>query len=122
VSEDSAVAGLDQRALQTLQDTVGDPAFVGELVGDFLGGAPAQISALRGAVEHGDAGELRRVAHTMKGNAATFGASSLADACRDLEHAADGEPEPWPGLLAAVEVELERAKPALEVVAGAGAS
>jgi HPt (histidine-containing phosphotransfer) domain-containing protein len=122
VSDDSAVAGLDQRALQSLQETVGDRAFVGELVGDFLGGASAQVAALHGAVEHGDAGELRRVAHTMKGNAATFGASSLADACRDLEHAADGEPEPWPGLVAAVEAELERAKPALEAVVGDSAS
>jgi HPt (histidine-containing phosphotransfer) domain-containing protein len=95
VSEDSAVAGLDQRALQTLQDTVGDPAFVGELVGDFLGGAPAQISALRGAVEHGDAGELRRVAHTMKGNAATFGARSPTRAVTSSMRRT-GSPSPGP--------------------------
>jgi HPt (histidine-containing phosphotransfer) domain-containing protein len=36
-------------------------------------------------VERGDADGLRRAAHTLKSNAATFGAAALAELCQELE-------------------------------------
>ena len=78
---------LDRAALDRLQESVGEE-FVGELVGTFLGDAPTQLATLRSALEQGDAEEARRAAHTLKSNAATFGAVDLSELCRRLEEQA----------------------------------
>jgi HPt (histidine-containing phosphotransfer) domain-containing protein len=86
-ADTAATRALDT-ALAQLEETVGDREFVAELIGDFLAELPAQLLVLREASSQGDAEELHRVAHTLKSNAATFGAEGLADACRALEQAA----------------------------------
>ena len=103
----AAMPALDA-ALARLEETVGDREFVAELIGDFLDGLPAQLSAMR------DAEELHRVAHTLKSNAATFGAEGLAEVCRELEQAARA-PDPVDAreLIARVEAEAARAESAL---------
>jgi HPt (histidine-containing phosphotransfer) domain-containing protein len=78
---------LDAAALERLRDSVGDE-FVGELVGTFLDDAPVQLTALRNALEAGDAEAARRAAHTLKSNGATFGASRFSETCRTLEEMA----------------------------------
>ena len=72
-------------ALAQLEETVGDREFVAELIHDFLAELPAQLAELRAASSEGDAERLHRIAHTLKSNAATFGAERLANACRELE-------------------------------------
>jgi histidine phosphotransfer protein HptB len=97
-------------------------AFVRELIDAFLEDAPTQVAALRSALERADAAEARRAAHTLKSNAATFGASSLADVSRELEAAAArGELDGAAGLLERAELEWERARGALERVGPGGA-
>ena len=111
---DAAAMSALSAALAQLEETVGDREFVAELIGDFLDGLPAQLAALREASSEGDAEELHRVAHTLKSNAATFGAEGLAEACRELEQAARGsEPAEARELVARVEAETARAEPAL---------
>jgi HPt (histidine-containing phosphotransfer) domain-containing protein len=111
---DAAAMPALAAALAQLEETVGDREFVAELIGDFLDGLPAQLAALRAAASSGDAGALHRVAHTLKSNAATFGAEGLAEACRELEHAARTADRADAGdLLARVEAEAGRAAPAL---------
>jgi HPt (histidine-containing phosphotransfer) domain-containing protein len=111
---DAAAMPALAAALAQLEETVGDREFVAELIGDFLDGLPAQLVALREGSSQGDAEELHRVAHTLKSNAATFGAEGLAEACRELEHAARGaEPAETRELVARVEAEVARAEPAL---------
>jgi PAS domain S-box-containing protein len=78
-------SGLDTSALERLADTLGDDAALDELIDTFLAEAPKLVTTLREAVERGDAAELRRAAHTLKSNAATFGAPALANDCRILE-------------------------------------
>jgi HPt (histidine-containing phosphotransfer) domain-containing protein len=109
----AAMPALDA-ALVQLEETVGDREFVAELIGDFLDGLPAQLGAMREASSNGDAEELHRVAHTLKSNAATFGAEALAEACRQLEQAARAaEPADARELVARVEAEVARSAPAL---------
>jgi HPt (histidine-containing phosphotransfer) domain-containing protein len=109
----AAMPALDA-ALAQLEETVGDREFVAELIGDYLDGLPAQLAALREASARGDAEELHRGAHTLKSNAATFGAEGLADACRELEQSArTADPAGTRELLARVEAEAGRAAPAL---------
>ena len=111
---DAAAMPALAAALAQLEETVGDREFVAELIGDFLDGLPAQLAALREASSNGDEEHLHRVAHTLKSNAATFGAAGLAEACRELEQAARGaEPPETRELVARVEAEAARAEPAL---------
>jgi HPt (histidine-containing phosphotransfer) domain-containing protein len=84
------------------------------LIDTFLA-APNLVSTVRRAVADGDAADLRRAAHTLKSNAATFGADTLAELCRKLEDMAEsrtlaGAQE----LVARVEAEYEQLVSALE--------
>ena len=94
--QDPPDGGLDQDALATLAALIGDddPAFLAELLDDFLAGTPGQLDALGAALDGGDLETARRVAHTLKSTAATFGATELSEACRRVEAAArDGDLE-----------------------------
>jgi len=96
-------------------------AFVRELIDTFLEEAPEQLATLRKAVEQAEANEARLAAHTLKSNAATFGANSLADVCRELEAAgAGGELDGAGALVERAELEWEQARQALDRVGPGG--
>ena len=84
-----APASIVPETLERLADSFGGGAegweFVRELIETFLEDAPQQLTALRNAVDQGDAEEARRAAHTLKSNAATFGATELSELCAELE-------------------------------------
>jgi CheY-like chemotaxis protein len=75
------LAQLD--ALRSLDD--GDGTFLSGLVQSFLTSATGALATMARAVEAGDAAALSGEAHRFKGEAATLGATVLADLCRDLE-------------------------------------
>ena len=80
---------IDGAALVRLAEgTGGDAAFVTELIEQFLGDAPALVETARAGLAGGNADEVRRAAHTLKSNAATFGATALAEGAAALEDAA----------------------------------
>ena len=106
---DAAATQPIDAALARLEASVGDPEFVAELIGDFLAGLPGQLAALRSA----DAEEMYRIAHTLKSNAATFGADALGVACRVLEAAAADGAAGAHELIERVELEAARVTPAL---------
>lgn len=115
---------VDGTALDALAASLGGGddgwGIVRELIDAFLEDAPAQLAALHGAIEQGDASEAQRAAHTLKSNAATFGAQALAEHCRGLEAMArQGSLEGAGALLGAVGAEWGRARDALD---GAGPS
>jgi CheY-like chemotaxis protein len=76
---------LDTAALEALEAATGDPAFVAELVETFRRDAPKLLDTMRSSAVDGNGETLRRAAHTLKSNARTFGASSLAELCEELE-------------------------------------
>jgi CheY-like chemotaxis protein/HPt (histidine-containing phosphotransfer) domain-containing protein len=121
-----AFPALDPTVLARLTESMGgDEAFVAELVDRFVADSPGLVAAARRGLESGDAPEVRRAAHTLKSNAATFGAYGLADHSRTLEEAAKaGALERAPAQLEAIEAELGRVHAALlgasEYVAGHG--
>ena len=84
---------LDPRTLNELRESVGsDAAFLGELIDEYLADAPRQLQALRESAAAGDREAARRAAHSLKGNAQTFGARSLAALCQEAEASAvDGD-------------------------------
>ena len=79
-------AGRGRRGPRRLAESMGgDDAFVAELIEQFVTDSPRSWSAARHGLEAGDADEVRRAAHTLKSNAATFGANELADRSSRLE-------------------------------------
>ena len=62
--------------------------YLAEVIDAFVADAPALLAALRRSLEEKDADELRRAAHTLKSNGATFGAEQFSELCRQLEQRA----------------------------------
>ena len=86
-SDTVAPLRLDEAALGRLRE-LGGEEFLVELIDTFLAGADGHVASLRRSIDHGDADELRRVAHTLKSSAATFGAGELEEHARELEERA----------------------------------
>lgn len=59
--------------------------FINELIDTFLDDAPKMTLELKSALSANDADSFRRAAHSLKSNAATFGASQLAEMSKELE-------------------------------------
>jgi len=71
-------------ALDELKQMSG-PEFINELIDTFLDDAPGMLEEMNTAFAAGDTATFRRAAHSMKSNAATFGAGQLADLAKELE-------------------------------------
>jgi CheY-like chemotaxis protein len=105
---------IERATIERLQQTLGGVS-TRELIGTFLIEAPKLLATIRAAVERDDPESLRRAAHTLKSNAATFGAAQLSELARRIERLAEeasttGASE----LVAEAEREHERARPVLE--------
>ncbi|HEX6654005.1 MAG TPA: GAF domain-containing protein [Thermoleophilaceae bacterium] len=85
--------GLESGALDRLMEVGGgDADFVRGLMETFAEEAPAALADMRTGLESEDAEAVRRAAHTLKSNAATFGATELARRCAELQkHAETGD-------------------------------
>ena len=91
------------------------PAFLVELVDVFLKDSPELIEEMRSGLAAGDAERVRRAAHSLKSNSASFGADRLAAVSREIEMAAkSGSLEGTGSKLSGVEEEYARLTPVLE--------
>ena len=110
---------LDERALANLRQLGGDE-FLGELIDTFLTDAATIVASLHSSIEEDDAEGLRRAAHTLKSNGATFGAASFEELARELENRARaGELDGTAVLAEELDAELGRLRAALERLRGA---
>jgi HPt (histidine-containing phosphotransfer) domain-containing protein len=75
---------IDINIFNSLKESTGAD-FIGELIDTFLEDALLQIQYMKDTLEKKDAEAFRRAAHTIKSNAATFGATELANLARELE-------------------------------------
>jgi len=75
---------IDKKTFEALKQMSGAD-FIDELIDTFLEDGPQQIDALKAALGSNDAGSFRRAAHSLKSNAATFGAQELAALAKELE-------------------------------------
>ena len=78
---------IDRTIFNTLKESVGDD-FIGELVQTFLEEAPLMLDDIQSAAAAKEVDNLRRATHSLKTNAATFGAISLAELAKELEYMA----------------------------------
>ncbi len=79
------VTVLDPSALARLRAIAPNAEALARLVASFLDNGAVLIAKLAEAAGAGDAEALRRHAHTLKSNAASFGATALAEHCAALE-------------------------------------
>jgi len=75
---------LDPSAIAELKEATGDE-FTAELVMTFLDEAPGMLDELKSAAARTDAEGYRRAAHSIKSNAATFGAREVEALARSIE-------------------------------------
>ncbi len=75
---------IDLNTFTNLKETVGAD-FIGEMIDTFLEDALTQIGQMKSVLAAQDVDLFRRAAHSLKSNAATFGATELAGLARELE-------------------------------------
>jgi HPt (histidine-containing phosphotransfer) domain-containing protein len=75
---------IDRQTFEELKQMSGAD-FINELIDAFLDDAPKLVGELKSALNAKDADAFRRAAHSLKSNAATFGASGLSALARELE-------------------------------------
>ena len=75
---------IDRATFDELKEISGED-FINELIDTFLEDAPKLIEEMRVALDTNNADSFRRAAHSMKSNAATFGAGQLSVLAKELE-------------------------------------
>jgi HPt (histidine-containing phosphotransfer) domain-containing protein len=75
---------IDQTTFEELKQMSGED-FIDELIDTFIEDAPNMIAEMKSALENEDVDTFRRAAHSMKSNAATFGANDLSVLAKELE-------------------------------------
>ena len=107
---------IDQDIFDGLKDLVGDD-FVGELVETFFEEAPISLAEMGQALQNGDTETFRRSAHSLKSNAASFGAMQLASLAREMEYLGrDGRVDEAESKLPQVEISYQEAAEALRTL------
>ncbi len=70
--------------------SMADPEILVELLDAYLSDSPQLIDQMRTGLAEGNVELVRRAAHTLKSNSASFGGTRLANASRELEMIAKG--------------------------------
>ena len=105
---------LDPSALARIEAIAPNPAAFARLVASFVDNGAALVAQLADAAGKGDTAALRRHAHTLKSNAASFGATELSGLCSTLEaRARAGDLEGADAAVARIAREFDGARAAL---------
>jgi CheY-like chemotaxis protein len=108
---------FDLAVLERLRDTFGEGGsdVIAELIATFLEESPRLLATAATSLSAGQAEELCRAAHSLKGGAASLGATALAAQARALEAAArNGDLDRAAALMPQVEAAYEEARPPLQ--------
>ena len=115
---------LDAEAVRALLELLGgDAEGLAEIVDACLEEGPQRLGELRQGAAAGDAVLVGRAAHTLKANAAMFGAARLELLCRELEvRARAGDLGSAADEVEAIDAEWLAVRPLLVALRGEGAS
>jgi histidine phosphotransfer protein HptB len=75
---------IDLIVFNQLKEISGED-FINDLIDAFLDESPRMLAGIESALASGNVESFRRNAHSLKSNAATFGASELAALAKELE-------------------------------------
>ena len=108
---------LDPAPLQSWRDLLSDAArasFIPDLIDTVLADSATQLAALHAAVQAGDHGACRVLAHRLQGHFGMIGARYLMHLCAELGALAAVDPPPSLGEhLSQIEAEYARVTQAL---------
>jgi len=110
---------IDPAAWQQLMDTLGEDAdiMLPDLTAGFYEDVERLLAEAAEATAQEQPEELRRAAHTLRSNAASFGAAMLMQIADELEDDAKrGEMETAVSLIEKAKLAYEQTKPALEAI------
>ena len=71
---------------QAIKAVDGNKELLRELASDFMDDFPKQLAELAEMIRKGDAGQVERTAHSLKGSVGIFGVQSAYDLAYDLEN------------------------------------
>lgn len=82
-----ADSALDPTVIDNLRQLTppGEPDVLSQVLRIFLDETPKKVRALLEALDAGDAAQVARLAHSLKGSTGNIGASALLDVCRRIE-------------------------------------
>ena len=80
---------IDPEEWETFK-SIADPAIMVELLDAFLSDSPQLIDQMHTGLSAGNIEVVRRAAHSLKSNSASFGGKRLTNASRELEMIAKG--------------------------------
>jgi HPt (histidine-containing phosphotransfer) domain-containing protein len=109
---------IDQASLAELRGLPGEDGedLLQSVIQMFLEDTPQALAGLRTALATADARAVERIAHTVKGSSAYFGAYRFQDLCNAMETAGNaGDLAPVGELLSKTGHELQRVVAALEI-------
>ncbi len=104
---------LDLLVIESLRQLTppGEPDVLKEVLQLFLEDVPGRIERLRTACDAGNAAELHRVAHSLKGSAGNIGANDMLAVCRRLDELGkSGDVSSGQGLVESLDAEFARVK------------
>lgn len=110
---------LDPAVIENLRQLTppGEPDVLTEVLELFLQDVPRRIARLRASYAAGDAGELHKTAHSLKGSAGNIGAHALFAICRQLDDCGRaGELADAKRLIDALEAEFARVEAAIRLI------
>jgi HPt (histidine-containing phosphotransfer) domain-containing protein len=89
---------LDGPSLARLRAALGDDQGLHDILDEFLVSSDAILRQMTDGLQHREARQVERAAHTLKSMAGLIGATTLADACRTVESQAHGHSHAAPAL------------------------
>jgi HPt (histidine-containing phosphotransfer) domain-containing protein len=108
---------IDRSTLDSLSriDPEGAEGFVRGIVDLFLEHTPPRLEALARGVRDGDAEDVARIAHTLKGSCGNVGAATMFELCVELQsRSSDGNLDGAQGLVEELAGEFPKVRDALE--------
>jgi HPt (histidine-containing phosphotransfer) domain-containing protein len=92
-------------------------ALVQRVIAAYVDDTPQHLRTLRQAIAGFDAGNLRKVAHSLKSSSANVGAETLAQMCKDMENLGRADStEGASGILTDMEHEFQAVRHSLSAI------
>lgn len=106
---------LDPAVVESLRQLTppGEPDVLTEILSVFLTEVPRRIDRLSAAWRDGDAAEVQRAAHSLKGSSGNIGADAMSEICRKIDERAKAGDLDVEGLIDALEGEYGRVEVAI---------
>jgi HPt (histidine-containing phosphotransfer) domain-containing protein len=81
---------LDPAVVDSLRQLTppGEPDVLAEILNVFLSEVPRRIERLKSAFREGNAPDVQRAAHSLKGSSGNIGADALHEVCRQIDERA----------------------------------